>query len=420
MIRFTFLGIIYFLFSILLFLFGFLRGEIFSLVCATSLLLYFAFTFFTMLITFLFWKNIKFKIILNDNKIIVVVLKNNTELKNKIICLPGVIPLYNFIFFTGKYKHSRILNLNIKIKDTKTEFNIPQNDRGKFLNHKEYFMLVDIAGFFNFYITQIEKTINKIYIKPNIRQIHFFELPKALSRTDAPLSNYQRSDELYETRPYLPGDDTRKINWKLFAHINELSIKQGDFIPPQQKFFTLYVDQPSVIKPNQLLKKKYDAFIEKIASIATYLYDIGVSFEIVFYDEVTSMFQKEVIYAEDKTAEEKIKKAFSIPQIKIGDNNFVISKFSNIEYKNLLLCFFMPHNFFDTTLLKKITYHNKQNIALYFGIKQKLNKPKSLVESFLFTTHIEKKSYKYTRTLNLQIDKIIDELTSEDFYANDI
>ncbi|MFP4364059.1 MAG: DUF58 domain-containing protein [Spirochaetia bacterium] len=46
--------------------------------------------------------------------------------------------------------------------------------------------------------------------------------------------NLTRNDELYEVRKYFPGDDIRRINWKLFAHVGELFLRIGEEDPPPE------------------------------------------------------------------------------------------------------------------------------------------------------------------------------------------
>ena len=45
----------------------------------------------------------------------------------------------------------------------------------------------------------------------------------------------RRSEELLETRKYYPGDDVRRLNWKVFAHLNELFLRVGEEVPPPSR-----------------------------------------------------------------------------------------------------------------------------------------------------------------------------------------
>lgn len=51
----------------------------------------------------------------------------------------------------------------------------------------------------------------------------------------------RRSEELFETRRYVPGDDPRKINWKLFARWNELLVRIGEEVPPPRSRVLCYL-----------------------------------------------------------------------------------------------------------------------------------------------------------------------------------
>ena len=42
----------------------------------------------------------------------------------------------------------------------------------------------------------------------------------------------QRTDDLLETRRYVPGDDIRRVNWKMFARWGELLVRIGEEVPP--------------------------------------------------------------------------------------------------------------------------------------------------------------------------------------------
>jgi hypothetical protein len=53
---------------------------------------------------------------------------------------------------------------------------------------------------------------------------------------------FRKTDDFTEQRPYIPGDDPRRINWKLYAHAGELFIRQQDREPPPHSRFVLLID----------------------------------------------------------------------------------------------------------------------------------------------------------------------------------
>ncbi len=58
----------------------------------------------------------------------------------------------------------------------------------------------------------------------------------------------RRTDELLETRRYVPGDDIRRINWKMYARWGELLVRIGEEVPPPQgaHHCILYLGAPGV------------------------------------------------------------------------------------------------------------------------------------------------------------------------------
>jgi len=56
------------------------------------------------------------------------------------------------------------------------------------------------------------------------------------------LKKRRRSEELLEVRKYYPGDDLRRINWKVYAHLGELFLRIGEETPPPQSRFLIALD----------------------------------------------------------------------------------------------------------------------------------------------------------------------------------
>ncbi|MFP4329523.1 MAG: DUF58 domain-containing protein [Spirochaetaceae bacterium] len=52
----------------------------------------------------------------------------------------------------------------------------------------------------------------------------------------------RRNELLIETRPYHPGDDLRRLNWKALARTDELLVRIGEQIPPRHRRITLLCD----------------------------------------------------------------------------------------------------------------------------------------------------------------------------------
>lgn len=77
----------------------------------------------------------------------------------------------------------------------------------------------------------------------------------------------RRSEELLEVRKYFPGDDIRKLNWKVFAHLNELFLRIGEETPPPESRFLFVLDaadNPGV--PRKIRADYLDGLVEACAS----------------------------------------------------------------------------------------------------------------------------------------------------------
>jgi uncharacterized protein (DUF58 family) len=77
----------------------------------------------------------------------------------------------------------------------------------------------------------------------------------------------RRSDELLETRRYVPGDDIRRLNWKLLAHAGELFLRLGEETPPPRAHLLAVLDtteHPAV--PAGLSDAALDGLVEDCAA----------------------------------------------------------------------------------------------------------------------------------------------------------
>lgn len=414
-------GYVYIIFSLTLFILAFLRGELFAIVCGLCLCLYFLLSFLMLFFSFLFCKEKEFLIELKKDKIAISALKeiNLMGFISQIICV-----FYVFYFLSDlNDKKSRSLRFRIKLQKEKVIFDLPKKDRGRFYLKDEYIELSDIAGFFSFKLFKEKLSLPQIFIYPELTELTDFSLPEILNETSDHIINIKRNDELYDTRPYIPGDDTRKINWKLYAHTEELSVKQGDFLPPPKNFFTIYLEEPHVNNNFAFYKRKFDEFMNLSASFAFYLCQKGISFNILFYDSEKKIFSSEIINADHFESVDLIKKLFSIPQIKVENKSHEpsneIENFFLENDESCFLYFFMPVEP-DHKILEKLLYSFKKlnhKSAFYLGPETIINEPKNFLHSFLFYTMDQKRNNILSKKMNSKLITIKNVLHSGGFYA---
>jgi uncharacterized protein (DUF58 family) len=92
----------------------------------------------------------------------------------------------------------------------------------------------------------------------------------------------RRSEELLEVRKYFPGDDVRKLNWKVFAHAHELFLRIGEETPPPESRFLFILDSTSnPLVPSSFAADYLDGLVEACASAMAVL--LGRGSEILFW-----------------------------------------------------------------------------------------------------------------------------------------
>ena len=75
------------------------------------------------------------------------------------------------------------------------------------------------------------------------------------------------SDDLLEVRKYYPGDDLRRVHWKLYAHMQQLFLRTGENVPPPESRFLAVLDlSPSPWLPVSERPEVLDGLLEACVS----------------------------------------------------------------------------------------------------------------------------------------------------------
>jgi uncharacterized protein (DUF58 family) len=87
----------------------------------------------------------------------------------------------------------------------------------------------------------------------------------------------RRSEELLEARKYYPGDDVRRLNWKVFAHLDELFLRIGEEVPPPESRILFVLDTTSnPLVPRAAASDYLDALVGSCASVMAHLLERGL------------------------------------------------------------------------------------------------------------------------------------------------
>lgn len=305
-IRITVHGAIYTALGVLLFISGLLRGELLSTSCGGLLTLYAGFAATVSGLTAFYWRHEESEIDICDESS-----ADDTEIAADIkggscfivkpcnsgcpslaatnktfpFCAVGTAAFYTIVFSGIPHPTAKaVFTVTIPLQKQRTVYHVKQLPRGRYFYKQQYLCIRDIAGFFS--VSFKQPLTSHTYISaPKMLPL---EKSTAVALRSSALQEVPqaRTVELYESRPYFPGDDPRKIHWKLYAHTGNLSIKLGAFEPPPVKRFTIYIEEPFLLKEKEraLLTPVLDAFIGRIFFLILQLINAGFQCSILLND----------------------------------------------------------------------------------------------------------------------------------------
>jgi hypothetical protein len=116
------------------------------------------------------------------------------------------------------------------LRDFFTEKNAihAEEKRGAYFGQYDYLLVCDIFGFFRMQVKIKSRQGERFHVYPPVNR----ETPinaKNPGGGERTVKNARvSSDDLIEQRQYIPGDDPRRINWKLYGHSEELFVREGE------------------------------------------------------------------------------------------------------------------------------------------------------------------------------------------------
>ena len=322
-IRMTRHGAVYTVMGALLLISGLLRGELLSAVCGGLLTLYAGFAAAAVAVTALCWKSEEPDFASDDDGFTVTPARSKTvqseSAKTFPHCIPGTAAFYTIEFSLSPEPTAETsASFSIPLQGMRTEYHPENLTRGRYFYKRQYLNIRDFAGFFAAAYPQPPcLSVPYIVVQPVIPpQKTVF--PDLRSRAVNDLPSQERTHELYESRPYFPGDDPRKIHWKLYAHTNTLSIKLGAFEPPPVKRLMIYIEEPVCTKKKEraLTTSVFDAFIGRLSGVIIELLNAGIQCSLLLYDYPQQSLQRYEITEEGAAAATQIQNLLAIPALR--------------------------------------------------------------------------------------------------------
>ena len=293
-IRITVHGALYALTGLLLLTAGLLRGELLSTALGGLLTLYTGFAALAVGCTAFYWRHEEPSVSLTESSAAV----SGAAAGCGIIavspaaavfprCAVGAAASYTLSFSRTPDPAAEIaVRMNIPLHAARTVYYAESVPRGRYFYRQQYLAFKDLCGFFAVQLMQ-PRSVSRVYtVPPRLQPFEAGSPPELSARTVQDVPQLERTAELYESRPYFPGDDPRKIHWKLYAHTGGLSIKLGAFEPPPVKHVSIYIEAPRVLRKQdrKLVEDVFDAFVGRLASFILQLLNTGIECSLLLYD----------------------------------------------------------------------------------------------------------------------------------------
>ena len=293
-IRITVHGALYALTGLLLLTAGLLRGELLSTALGGLLTLYTGFAALAVGCTAFYWRHEEPSVSLSESS----VAGNDAAAGCGVIavspaaavfprCAVGAAAFYTLTFSRTPDPAAEIaVRMDIPLYAARTVYYAESVPRGRYFYRQQYLAFKDLCGFFAVQLMQ-PRSVSRVYtVAPRLQPFEAGSPPELSVHTVRDVPQLERTAELYESRPYFPGDDPRKIHWKLYAHTGGLSIKLGAFEPPPVKHVSIYIEAPRVLRKQdrKLVEDVFDAFIGRLASFILQLLTTGMECSLLLYD----------------------------------------------------------------------------------------------------------------------------------------
>ncbi|MCL2763049.1 MAG: DUF58 domain-containing protein [Treponema sp.] len=167
----------------------------------------------------------------------------DTAFKGVMVQLPGILIRCRLLLATKdgrriKYDFNPAQNW---LSKTAPHF-FTAEKRGAYFSANDEFAIFDILGFFRFAFRLSAENGHRLLVSPRAADEPLVLSARAGESNLPPEFSFQRTDNLIDHRPYIPGDDPRRINWKLYGHGGGLFVRDGEREPPAQSNIVILID----------------------------------------------------------------------------------------------------------------------------------------------------------------------------------
>jgi hypothetical protein len=146
----------------------------------------------------------------------------------------------------------------------------PAPERGAYYGAGDRLIVADALGLFRWSFRAGEEAGGpRLLVAPRLPEEAPFVPPRS-GGTRRREERFRRAGGLTEHRPYVPGDDPRRINWKLYGHAGGLFVREGEREPPPRSRLIILVDtqvDPALFNP-EAGRRGVDLLCENACALA--------------------------------------------------------------------------------------------------------------------------------------------------------
>ena len=176
----------------------------------------------------------------NEECIVTLDAVQHTGKKKRFLRLPGILIRYEMHLSTKDGRRLYHLFDPDCFQNGTRCFTVPE--RGAYYTGYDEFAIFDVPGFFRLAFRIPQDRSPRILATPKVPEETVPVTIRAGGTVQRSEPRFLRTDNLTDHRPYIPGDDPRRINWKLYGHMGDLFVREGEPEPPPHSRLLIMVD----------------------------------------------------------------------------------------------------------------------------------------------------------------------------------